>query len=214
MPAPGARTASSTTPTWTSSNGATTYTLGGKRVTVSGAKAVGIDVSVHQGSIDWAKVKAAGITFAIIRCGYGSDIEEQDDKCFLQNVEGARKNGIQIGIYLYSYAKKATGSAPSAQSEAEHVLRLLDSDHANLKPSDLALPIYYDLEDDSQLSLTDAQLRPACRNILQQDSSCGIQSGYLREQDLVGEIPDKPRFQQSLLEPMDCTISRERNRRS
>ena len=157
LAAPGARTASSTTPTWTSSNGATTYTLGGKRVTVSGAKAVGIDVSVHQGSIDWAKVKAAGITFAIIRCGYGSDIEEQDDKCFLQNVEGARKNGIQIGIYLYSYAKKATGSAPSAQSEAEHVLRLLDSDHANLKPSDLALPIYYDLEDDSQLSLTDAQ---------------------------------------------------------
>ena len=52
LAAPGARTASSTTPTWTSSNGATTYTLGGKRVTVSGAKAVGIDVSVHQGSID------------------------------------------------------------------------------------------------------------------------------------------------------------------
>ena len=38
---------------------------------IKGAIAKGIDVSYHNGDIDWAKVKAAGISFALLRCGYG-----------------------------------------------------------------------------------------------------------------------------------------------
>ena len=41
-----------------------------------------IDVSVHNGVIDWDKVKASGIGGVLMRCGYGSDIESQDDKMF------------------------------------------------------------------------------------------------------------------------------------
>ena len=96
----------------------------------------GIDVSAHQGSIDWNAVKSSGIDFAILRCGYGSDIKSQDDKFFLKNVEGCVKAGLPYGVYLYSYAK----SVEDAKSEAEHVMRLLKG----CRPS---YPIYQDLED-------------------------------------------------------------------
>ena len=45
-------------------------------------KKLGIDVSTWQGNVDWEKVKAAGVEFAILRCGYVMDITEQDDNTF------------------------------------------------------------------------------------------------------------------------------------
>lgn len=96
-----------------------------------------IDVSVHQGRIDWAKVKG-NIDGAIIRCGYGSDIRSQDDARFKENVEACIKYGIPFGVYLYSYAKTIAG----AKSEALHVIRLL----APYKGK-LSFPVYYDLEE-------------------------------------------------------------------
>lgn len=97
-----------------------------------------IDVSEHNGNIDWQKVKAAGVTGAIIRCGYGKNLKKQDDKKFTRNMDGAINAGLDIGVYLYSYA---TNTA-SAKSEAEHVLRLIEPYKANIN-----LPIYYDLEE-------------------------------------------------------------------
>lgn len=96
----------------------------------------GIDVSVHQGKIDWQKVKDAGIDFAILRCGYGSDIKSQDDTQFARNMAECERVGMPFGVYLYSYAN----TVEKAKSEAEHVLRLI----GNHK---LQYPIYYDLED-------------------------------------------------------------------
>lgn len=96
----------------------------------------GIDVSVHQGNIDWQKVKNAGIDFAILRCGYGSDIASQDDSQFVRNMAECERVGMPFGVYLYSYAN----SVEKAKSEAQHVLRLI----GNHK---LQYPIYYDLED-------------------------------------------------------------------
>lgn len=96
-----------------------------------------IDVSKHQGSIDWAKVKDH-IDGAIIRCGFGSDIRSQDDVRFKENVEGCIKHGIPFGVYLYSYAK----SVAAAKSEALHVIRLL----APYKDK-ISFPVYYDLEE-------------------------------------------------------------------
>lgn len=97
-----------------------------------------IDVSKHQGVIDWAKVKASGIGGAIIRCGYGDNITSQDDSKFRINVEGCIANGIPFGVYIYSYAK----TNEQAKSEAEHVLRLL-APYANK----MQYPVYLDLEE-------------------------------------------------------------------
>ena len=105
-----------------------------------GAQRWGIDVSEHQKRIDWDRVKAAGVDFAIIRCGYGDDVSYQDDKQWKRNVAECERLGIPYGVYLYSYAY----NAEMARSEAEHALRLLEG-HTP------AYPVYYDLEDNSAL---------------------------------------------------------------
>lgn len=107
-------------------------------VTPPNATGVGIDVSVHNGTIDWAKVKAAGVNFAIIRCGYGKNLTSQDDKQWKRNVSECERLGIPYGVYLYSYAI----SVDRAKDEAEHVLRLLKDCGNNLK-----YPVYFDLEE-------------------------------------------------------------------
>lgn len=95
-----------------------------------------IDVSYHNGTIDWAKVKAAGIDGAIIRCGYGDNITSQDDKQWKRNADECTRLGIPFGTYIYSYAK----TTAQAKSEAEHALRLV-------KGYKLSYPIYLDLEE-------------------------------------------------------------------
>lgn len=97
-----------------------------------------IDVSKHQGNIDWKKVKG-NTDGAIIRCGYGSNISSQDDIQFSKNVNGCIENNIPFGAYLYSYAK----TTEEAKSEAEHVLRLL-----NPYKDKISYPVYLDLEEE------------------------------------------------------------------
>ena len=62
----------------------------------------GIDVSKWNGEIDWRKVKNAGIDFAIIREGYGKESPNQIDKKFEENYNGAKNNGVNVGVYHYS----------------------------------------------------------------------------------------------------------------
>lgn len=100
-------------------------------------KIKGIDVSKHQGHIDWERVKASGIGFAILRCGYGNDVCSQDDELFIENADACTRLGIPFGVYIYSYAE----SVEEAWSEAEHVLRLI-------RGYNLSYPVYYDLEDE------------------------------------------------------------------
>ena len=99
------------------------------------AKKILIDVSEHKGKIDWEKVKPQ-IDGAILRCGYGMDIQRQDDAQFKRNADECTRLGIPFGVYLYSYAD----SIEKAKSEAAHVLRLI-------KPYKLSFPVYYDLEE-------------------------------------------------------------------
>ena len=61
----------------------------------------GVDVSFHNGDIDWQALKAAGIDFAICRTGYG---KSSIDETFQRNVEDAHKAGLICGAYHYSYA--------------------------------------------------------------------------------------------------------------
>ena len=94
-----------------------------------------IDVSEHNGTINWEQVKG-NIDGAIIRCGYGMDMTSQDDKQWSRNVSECERLGIPYGVYLYSYAD----NADKARSEAQHVLRLI-------KGRKLSFPVYYDLEE-------------------------------------------------------------------
>ena len=93
-----------------------------------------IDVSEHQGTIDWNTVKG-NIDGAILRCGYGDNIASQDDKQWKRNADECTRLGIPFGAYIYSYAT----SDEQARSEAQHVLRLV-------KGHKLSYPIYLDLE--------------------------------------------------------------------
>lgn len=97
--------------------------------------AIVIDVSKHNGIIDWEKVKPH-ISAAIIRLGIGSDQTDQDDPQWARNVSECERLGIPWGAYLYSYAN----TSAKIQSEISHAKRLL-SGH---RPT---LPIYYDLEE-------------------------------------------------------------------
>ena len=78
----------------------------------------GIDVSKWNGNINFKKVKETGISFAIIREGYGKKSPTQIDKKFKQNYSLAKENGLNIGIYHYSYSD----SVEDAKSEAEFCL--------------------------------------------------------------------------------------------
>ena len=112
---------------------------------IKGALSKGIDVSYHQGIIDWGKVKQTDIEFVLIRCGYGDDDIGQDDKYFKQNIQGCSENNIQYGIYIYSHAI----NTEMAKSEVNHVLRLVRETNAN--PT---YPIYYDIEANEQEKLS------------------------------------------------------------
>lgn len=111
-------------------------------------KRKGIDVSYAQGEIDWERVKASGVEFAILRCGYGDDLESQDDSRYRANADACTRLGIPFGLYLYSYATDTKHAA----SEAEHILRLA----RDYRP---AYPLYYDLENQETVGqLTNAEI--------------------------------------------------------
>lgn len=104
---------------------------------VQQAKGV-IDVSEWQGDIDWAKAKADGVEGVIIRLGYGEG--NNADKKAQRNISECKRLGIPFGIYWYSYA-----DTPSiAKEEGADVVAKLKQFGVN--PSDLAYPVYYDLE--------------------------------------------------------------------
>ena len=87
---------------------------------------IGIDVSSFQSTVDWEKVKATGIDFAIIRCGlrgYGSEGRLVMDSCFEDNIKGAIESGINVGVYFYTQAL----NTEEAIEEANFVLETVSS---------------------------------------------------------------------------------------
>ncbi|WP_291290490.1 GH25 family lysozyme, partial [Enorma sp.] len=121
---------------WKEQNG---VFIGSNGMRVEGASGIGIDVSFAQKTINWAKVKSAGIDFAILRIGYGNGGGAEDDY-FRANVKGCIENGIPFGVYFYTY----TWDATTSRNAANWVLGVLED--CGLEPSDLALPVYFDME--------------------------------------------------------------------
>ena len=98
---------------------------------------VGIDVSNHQGTIDWEKVKAAGVDFVMVRVGYtgyGTGSLNLDVN-YQANIEGALANGIQVGVYYFSQAI----SVEEAVNEANLLLEAIDG-------YDITFPVVFDWE--------------------------------------------------------------------
>lgn len=114
------------------------FTYEGNYLTcMAGAAVPGVDVSAHQGEIDWAQVREAGMEFAIVRIGYRGYTSGGiyiDDYAYA-NLEGARDAGLKIGAYFYSQAT----TPEEAAEEAEFCLRFLEG-------ISLDLPVVYDWE--------------------------------------------------------------------
>ena len=97
----------------------------------------GIDVSDHQGEIDWQAVAASGVEFAVIRCGWrgysGGSLNE--DARFRANIEGAKQAGLKVGVYFFSQAVNILEAA----EEAVYTVSLLEG-------YSLDLPVFFDWE--------------------------------------------------------------------
>lgn len=120
----------------------------------------GIDVSKWQADIDWDKVRAAGVKFVFIRCGYTSLSQKfamYEDEYFRQNIQGAYDAGIQVGVYFFSNSKTVS----EAEQEAKKTLDLID-DYSDM----ITLPVVYDFEAFSQAyrayGLSKAQVTKNC----------------------------------------------------
>ena len=118
----------------------------------------GVDVSAHQGEIDWTAVKESGIDFAIIRLGYrgyGSG-KLVEDEYAVKNLEGAREAGLKVGAYFFSQAL----SIRETDEEIAYMLKILDGFQLDMPiildweiPTNDARTIYMDAR-----TLTDIQL--------------------------------------------------------
>lgn len=104
-------------------------------------KLKGIDVSHHQGKIDWEKVKASGIDFAIVRVGYSNRNGNGGlnfDKRYIYNLQQCNKLGIPVGVYIYCYDKSANAATITAKALVK-----------TIKKYKLEYPIIYDIEYDN-----------------------------------------------------------------
>lgn len=107
---------------------------------------LGVDVSYHDGILDWEKIREEGFSFAIIRLGargYGSKGRVFLDEQFHNNMKGAKAAGLDVGVYFFSQAI----NEEEAQEEADFVLE-------HLNGYELDLPVVYDPE-----SILDAEAR-------------------------------------------------------
>lgn len=143
----------------------------------------GIDVSQYQKEIDWPKVKATGVEFAILRAGFGRDFPGQTDECFYKNVEGAKAAGVKIGAYHYSYAKDET----MALAEADFFLRLIEG-------IQFEMPVYLDIEDPKQKPLGKEKLTAIAKTFCEKVEAAGYYVGIYASLDWLRNYLDMTRL--------------------
>ena len=150
-----------------------------------GVTAQGIDVSEHQGRIDWDAVKASGIDFAILRVGFGApSFGGRVDYQFNRNISECERLGIPYGVYVYSYAF----DNQQAADEASMVIDCLSGHNPRL-------PVYYDLEDktiiaDGRQSGIASRAQTFCNKI----SSAGYKPGIYANLNWFNNVLTDPVF--------------------
>ncbi|MCD7738281.1 MAG: hypothetical protein LUH58_04475 [Lachnospiraceae bacterium] len=151
------------------------YTFDSEGALQGSAGTLGIDVSSHNGSIDWTAVANSGVSFAIIRCGYrgyGSGVLVEDSR-FRANIQGAVNAGIKVGVYFFSQAISTTEAVEEASMVLQHV-----------NGYSLSYPIYIDVEysnsshngraDSLSVSERTAIVKAFCQTIQNSGYSAGI----------------------------------------
>lgn len=150
-----------------------------------GVTAQGIEVSEHQGRIDWDAVKASGIDFAILRVGFGApSFGGRVDYQFNRNISECERLAIPYGVYVYSYAF----DNQQAADEASMVIDCLSGHNPRL-------PVYYDLEDktiiaDGRQSGIASRAQTFCNKI----SSAGYKPGIYANLNWFNNILTDPVF--------------------
>lgn len=137
----------------------------------------GIDVSKHNGSINWKKT-AAAIDFAILRAGYGK-VASQKDSCFEKNYTGAKEQGLPVGTYWYSYAK----TKAEAEEEAKACLEVI-------KGKSFDLPVYYDIEEKETLKLGKQRVTVIARAFLAAIEAAGYKGGIYASKSTMESLID------------------------
>lgn len=140
----------------------------------------GIDVSVWNGDVDFKKVKESGIDFVIIRAGYGSLLKQKDIK-FEDNYRKAKEAGLLTGFYWYSYGEETQDFV----NEAKTCLEVIgDKEHE--------LPIYFDLEEQSQLKRGKDFCSDAVKTFCSEINKAGKEAGlYISRYYLQTVIDDE-----------------------
>lgn len=137
----------------------------------------GIDVSKHNGTVEFKKVKDSGIKFVIIRIGYGGSAPVKDEK-FEENYNNARANGLLVGAYIYSYAD----STSDIECEKEAVIKWLNGKH-------LDLPVFLDLEDAKTGKCTKEEITSFANDFCKYIEKNGYKSGiYANKYWLLNKI--------------------------
>ena len=141
------------------------------RVTDYASPVWGIDVSHHQGTINWELLRQSGVKFAIIRMGVGVSDPSYSltfDREWENNIAGARAAGIDIGVYLYAYATTTSAALREAQ---------LVVDELNKYQGYFTYPIWYDFENDNAKSNTKAQNAEVIKTFCDYVGNAGYYTG-------------------------------------
>lgn len=148
----------------------------------------GIDVSEHNGAINWKDVVDDGNGFAIIRLGWGN---QHLDERFYDNFNGARDAGLKVGIYYYSEATDASEAA----AEAEFALYVMQD--AGITPDMLEMGFWFDEENDSWKleRLTDPEeITDICTTFINTLEEAGYHCGLYANYDYLTNVIDISRL--------------------
>lgn len=151
---------------------------------------LGIDVSEHNGKIDWKEIAEAGVRFAIIRAGYGSAYL---DSRFYENVNRALETGMKIGVYHFGYARHGG----ELEVERDFLLSILND--SGLTPDLLPMGVFWDVEEDSyrgrefpRPGVINRMCHAFCEGIAAKGYRAGIYSsaGWLQSHIRAGELTE------------------------
>lgn len=124
---------------------------------LAGKSIVGIDVSYHQGDIDWEQVRSSGVEFVMMRVGYrgyGESGKLVEDTNFPANIQGALDAGLKVGVYFFSQAL----NLEEVEEEADFLLERIEG-------YEIAMPVVYDWEyvsDEARTANMDARTLTDC----------------------------------------------------